>query len=158
MTKQELELREKELSTELRRIKSKLYDFDFEEKKEQYGDKFTCEFCKFRAVADLSGDGWHNTCGADNCTCCHNVCDKYEPDNEITLFIKRNIRADSGLLRCEKTNGYGYIRDDEYRALEELAGDIFRHTDKAEKIIKVLSVCFDIDERTKEHGSEYERN
>ena len=144
MTKQELTLRKKELETELATIRNKLYDFDFEEKKAMYGNEFTCEFCKFNAVQGFSGDGWHNTCGADNCTCCHSVCEKYEPDNEITLFIKKNIRTEGGLLRCEKTNGYGHINDEEYEAIKELVGDIFNHTNLAEKLIRVLTVCFDV--------------
>lgn len=145
MTKQELTLRKKELETELTTIRNKLYDFDFEEKKAKYGEKFTCEFCKFNAVQGFSGDGWHNTCGADNCTCCHNVCEKYEPDNEITLFIKQNIRADNGLLRCKKTNGYGRIDEEEYEAIGKLVGDIFYHTHLTNKIKNVLSVCFGVE-------------
>ena len=147
MTKQELELRKKELQTELNTIQRKIYDFDFEEKKARYGDKFTCEFCRFNAVQDLSGDGWHNTCGADNCTCCHSVCEKYEPDNEITLFIKTNIRKDSGLLRCDKTNGYGHINENEYKAIKQLVGDIFRNIKSTDKFIKVLIACFDVENK-----------
>lgn len=144
MTKQELTLRKKELETELSAIRNKLNDFEFEEKKTKYGDKFTCEYCKFNAVQDCSGDGWHNTCGADNCTCCQSVCEKYEPDNEITLFIKKNIRANSGLLRSDKTNGYGHIDEGEYRAIKELVGDIFKHNNITDTVIKLLSVCFEV--------------
>lgn len=144
MTKQELKLKKKELQTELNQVNKKLYDFDFEEKKAKYADKFTCEFCKFNAYQDCSGDGWHNTCGADNCTCCHSVCDKYEPDNDVTLFIKQNIRADRGLLRCKHTNGYGSIDDEEYRGIKYLIGDIFNPFDRSEKMIEFLKVCFDI--------------
>ena len=50
MIKQELTLRKKELETELDTIRNKLYNFDFEEKKAKYGNKFTCGFCKFNAV------------------------------------------------------------------------------------------------------------
>ena len=144
MTKQELDLKKKELQTELSHINQKLYDFDYEEKKAKYGDKFTCEYCMFNALHDLSGDGWHNTCGADNCTCCHSVCEKYEPDNEITLFIKKNIRADRGLLRSDRTNGYGYIDEGEYGAIKELVGDIFKHNNITDTVIKLLSVCFEV--------------
>lgn len=148
MTKTELEAKKEELEEELREVRKILYNYDFEEKKVKYGDKYTCEFCKFNAVHDLSGDGWHNTCGADNCTCCHAVCEKYEPDNDITLFIKQNINTDrlAGFGRCENTNGYGHISEDKYRAIEELAGDIFNPRDRAEKIIALLKVCFNITE------------
>ena len=144
MIKQELTLRKKELETELETIRNKLYNFNFEEKKAKYGNKFTCGFCKFNAVQDFSGDGWHNICGADNCTCCHSVCEKYEPDNEITLFIKKNIRTDSGFLRSDRTNGYGHIDEDEYEAIEELVGDIFMHTNLTDKFKAVLTACFDL--------------
>lgn len=148
MTKQELELKKKELQTELSQINKKLYDFDYEEKKSKYKEQFTCEFCKFNAIQDLSYDGWHNTCGADNCTCCHSVCEKYEPDNEITLFIKQNINVGDGFLRGKHTNGYGHINEDEYKALDCLVGDIFKPINGTEKIIKVLRVVFDINEVT----------
>ena len=146
MTKTELEARKEELEKELIEVRKILYNYDFEAKKAKYGDNFTCEFCKFNAVHDLSGDGWHNTCGADNCTCCHNVCEKYEPDNDVTLFIKQNIRTDAlaGFLRSQKTNGYGHISEDEYRAIEELAGDIFNPRKDSAQIIALLKVCFDI--------------
>ena len=150
MTKQELELKKRELQTELQEIDNKLDNFEYEEKKAQYGDKFTCEYCKYGAIQDLSGDGWHNTCGAHNCTCCHTRCVKYEPDNEVTLFIKQNIRAKgNGIFRSKHTNGYGYINDTEYKALKDLVGDIFKPINKSEKMIKVLKACFGISEETK---------
>lgn len=121
-----------------------LFDFDYKEKEAKFGKEFNCEFCKFNAVEDLSDDGWHNTCGADNCTCCHNVCEKYEPDNDITLFIKKHIRADNGLFRSDHTNGYGYINNKEYQGIKYLIGDIFNPRDKSEKMIELLKVCFDI--------------
>lgn len=146
MTKQELEDRKIELETELSKIRNELFEYETIQKKEKYGDKFTCEFCKFNAVSGFSSDGWHNTCGKGKCTCCHAVCDWYEPDNEITLFIKKNIRANSRLLRSTNTNGYGYLTEDEYDGLRNLVGDIFYHEQLTEKLKKVLKACFDIEE------------
>ena len=87
-------------------------------------DKFNCEFCRYNAVYGFSGDGWHNMCGADNCTCCHGYCDKYKPDNAATLKIKQSGKQD-GLLRSKNTNGYGQIDEDDKDALEELGARIF---------------------------------
>lgn len=144
MTKQELEIKKEKLQKELGDVKKELCNFELEEKKAKYGDKFTCEFCKFNAVRGF--DIYHNTCGADNCTCCHGVCEKYEPDNQITLFIKKNLNPNKEWLRSDKTNGHGFITEDEYRAIDELLGDIFRHPQIAEKAIKVLSICFNVKE------------
>lgn len=145
MTKQELENRKIELENELNKIKKELFEYEANQKKEKYGDKYTCEFCKFAAVSGFSYDGWHNTCGRGECTCCHDVCDLYEPDNEITLFIKKNIRADSRLLRSTNTNGYGFLTEDEHDGLKELVGDIFYHEHLTEKFKKVLKACFNIE-------------
>lgn len=150
MTKQELELKKKELQTELHQVENKLHDFDYEEKKAKYGDKFTCEFCMYNAYHGFSPDGWHNTCGANNCTCCNSNCRKYEPDNDVTLFIKQHIRADSGFLRSIHTNGYGYIDDEEYRGIKYLIGDIFNPYDQSEKMIELLKVCFDTKQKESE--------
>ena len=133
MTKQELELKKKELQAQLQVIGRKLYSFEYEEKKAQYGDKFNCLYCKFSAVGDLSGDGWHNTCGANNCTCCHSVCEKYEPDNDVTLFVKKNAK-------------YGHIDEDQHRAIRNLVGNIFAPCGRSEKIIALLKTLWDIKE------------
>ena len=146
MTRQELKLKKKELETELHQIETKLYNFEYEEKKSKYGDKFTCEFCKYNAVNDCSCDGWHNTCGAENCTCCHSVCEKYEPDNYVTLFIKQNIRTNYGTFRSDNTNGHGYISEREYKAIKSLCGNIFKPLTASKKMIELLKVIFDIKE------------
>lgn len=143
MTKQELEARENMLEKKLKKVREMLFDFDYKEKEAKFGKEFTCEFCKFNAVNDLSADGWHNTCGADNCTCCHNVCEKYEPDNDITLFIKQHIRECSPLFRSDHTNGYGHINNKEYQSIKHLIGDIFKPFGKNEKMIELLKICFD---------------
>ena len=147
MTKQELEDRKIELEIELNKIRNELFEQEANQKKKEYGDKYSCEFCKFNAVSGFSYDGWHNTCGKGECTCCHDVCDLYEPDNEITLFIKQNIRADSKLLKSKNTNGHGYLTEDEYHGLRELVGDIFYHENLTEKLKKVLTACFDTEKK-----------
>lgn len=75
MDKQELLNKKSELEKELGQVNKELWDYDVKQLAEQYKDKFTCEFCRYNAVY-VSGDGWHNMCEADNCTCCHGYCMK----------------------------------------------------------------------------------
>ena len=124
MDKQELLNKKSELEKELGQVNKELWDYDVKQLAEQYKDKFNCEFCRYNAVYGFSGDGWHNMCGADNCTCCHGYCDKYKPDNAATLKIKQSGKQD-GLLRPKNTNGYGQIDEDDKDALEELGTRIF---------------------------------
>ena len=144
MSKIELEQEKKELYDRIREIDKQIKQITQEELAAAYGEKYGCEFCCFNAVQGLSGDSWHNTCGADNCTCCHNVCEKFKPDNEITLFIKQNINAGSGLLRSKRTNGYGHISEEDCRALAELGIRIFRIEDseKSQAAISVLKLLY----------------
>ncbi len=144
MTREELEQKKSELRNELNEVLDAINDFEYEHKKVEYGDSFNCEFCKYHAYQDLSVDSWHNVCGADNCTCCHDNCEKFEPDNDVTLFIKKHVRADCGLLRSRRTNGYGYITGREYKGVASLVGDIFNPGRKSEKMIALLKACFDI--------------
>ena len=69
MDKQELLNKKSELEKELGQVNKELWDYDVKQLAEQYKDKFNCEFCRYNAVYGFSGDGWHNMCGADNCTC-----------------------------------------------------------------------------------------
>lgn len=94
MDKQELLNKKSELEKELGQVNKELWDYDVKQLAEQYKDKFNCEFCRYNAVYGFSGDGWHNMCGADNCTCCHGYCDKYKPDNAATLKIKQSGKQD----------------------------------------------------------------
>lgn len=87
MDKQELLNKKSELEKELSQINKELWDYDVKQLAEQYKDKFSCEFCRYNAVRGFSGDGWHNMCCADNCTCCHSYCDKYKPDMSAVFGI-----------------------------------------------------------------------
>lgn len=117
--------------------------------KQEYGDKYGCEFCRYGAVQGLSGDGWHNTCGSGNCTCCHDECDNFKPDNTLTLFIRKNINIGKAFLRSTHTNGHGHISEDACRALDTLGIHILYddpHPAVIEKAIKVLCALFDVQE------------
>lgn len=127
-----------ELEKQLCAVNSELYNYDVKALEEHYKDKFSCEFCRYNAVYGFSGDGWHNVCGAGNCTCCHGRCDKYKPDNAATLKIKQSGKRD-GLLRPKNTNGYGQIDEDDQEALDELGARIFSD-EPSEYTMKMLDL------------------
>lgn len=93
MELEQLKDRENYLRKELRAICEKIENYNLKELERIYGKEFSCDYCRFNAVLDFSGDGWHNLCGngfADCCTCCHSHCEKYLPDTRYTKWIKKH--------------------------------------------------------------------
>ena len=90
---------------EANRLEDMVENYKYKQLEEQYGHDFRQEKCKFDAVFDLSCDGWHNKCGHRdaNCTCCDCPCIYYQPDNEISLWIKENIKQDKSNA-CQNLN------------------------------------------------------
>lgn len=136
--KESLKARKAELEKELDSIRKVLKDFELNEKKEKYGDDMKCKNCRYDVVQNFSDDGWHNCCGNDDtyaCTCCHSYCEYFEPDNEITKFIKENVK-------------YGYIYNEHYEGIKSLAGDIFTITNPSvvEKVIDILKITVPLKE------------
>ena len=78
---------------EANRLEGLVEDYQYDQLEKQYGADFREEKCKFSAVFDLSCDGWHNKCGCyqASCTCCNCPCTYYQPDNEISKWIKENL-------------------------------------------------------------------
>lgn len=122
MEKKELKIKKELLEKELREVDFLLSDYDYQELAEKYGDKFSCKFCRYDAVFDLSCDGNHYLCGSGNCTCCHANCVKYKPDNEASLLIK-NWDGCTPIFGFTKHSGK--INKEEYHALEMLQASIF---------------------------------
>ena len=77
----------------------------------------TCKTCRYSAVYTTSFDGWHNMCGHDeaSCTCCHDKCEHYLPDNPVTKFLKEELNI--------------HISPTYYEALKVLCGDMM-HLDE----------------------------
>ena len=78
---------------EANRLEGLVEDYQYDQLEKQYGADFREEKCKFSAVFDLSSDGWHNKCGYYQapCTCCNCPCIYYQPDNDISKWIKENM-------------------------------------------------------------------
>lgn len=140
--KESLERKKIELEKELDSIRKILKDWKLNEKKEKYGDNMKCKNCRYDAVQDFSSDGWHNCCGNEDtyaCTCCQSYCEYFEPDNEITKFIKENVK-------------YGHIFKDHYEGIKSLAGNIFTITNPPviEKMINILKITESLKENVNE--------
>lgn len=121
--------KEKILQKELNYIKEQIEDYELLQLREKYSKDFCCDKCKFSAVFDFSHDGEHNKCAlaAAPCTCCHDGCERYQPDNEMTLWIKENM--------------HGSISQNTYEALDHLGLYIFHEkylNDVAMQLIKTL--------------------
>lgn len=130
MTKDEIIARKKEIDKEITLLNTELNSIEANEVKEKYKDKYSCKYCKYSAIEDFSPDGWHNTCGIHNCTCCHNVCDEFAPDTEITTYIKQHNTLDYG----------------EASAIETLVNNVTsdKLTDKEkENIKKILNILYE---------------
>lgn len=90
---EELKVRSNKIHKEVSLIDNLIEEYEYNQLKEQYGADFREEKCKFSAVFDLSCDGWHNKCGhyKAECTCCDCPCLYYQPDNDMSKWIKENI-------------------------------------------------------------------
>ncbi len=139
MTKEQLVEQSTKLKAQLSEIFKKISNYETEELKKKYGDKLTCEFCRFNAVSGFSGDGWHNTCATGNCTCCNKFCEEYAPDNKSSLLIKGYSKPLDSFLRSNNSNGYGSITEDEFDALDELDAQIFVD-EPSEYTLKILTL------------------
>ena len=137
-TKKIEELMEKELSLddlkvladnarrEANRLEGLVEDYQYNQLEKQYGADFREEKCKFSAVFDLSYDSWHNKCGCyqASCTCCNCPCIYYQPDNEISAWIKENLES---------------IEEDVARAITNLRLPLWKDgTEEEKELVKLL--------------------
>lgn len=90
---EELKVRSNKAHREADFIDNLIEEHEYNQLEAQYGADFREEKCKFSAVFETSSDGWHNKCGYYNapCTCCGCPCVHYQPDNDISKWIKENL-------------------------------------------------------------------
>ena len=90
---EKLKAKSNKLHREMSFIDNLIEEYEYNQLEEQYGADFNGEKCKFSAVFDLSSDGWHNKCGHSkaSCTCCDCPCLYYQPDNDISKWIKETM-------------------------------------------------------------------
>ena len=90
---EELKVRSNKMHKEMSLVDNLIEEYEYNKLKQEYSTDFCEEKCKFSAVFDLSCDGWHNKCGhyKASCTCCDCPCLYYQPDNDMSKWIKENI-------------------------------------------------------------------
>ena len=105
--------------------------------KEFYKGK-TCNSCIYSVVLDFSFDGWHNLCGCDDapCTCCHDHCEHYKPDNLLTSKLKEVFKENDYPIRS--------LEPDDVEGLKSLGIDIFSPSDNEEILSKTAEKVVDI--------------
>lgn len=141
MNKEELMAKRQKLEKELEEviIDSKL--LELKEKGERYGDKFTCQHCKYRAVRDFRAYCYMSTESPEK-----QVCKIYEPDNELTSWIKDKLPLFT--YKGEKWVQDGYLSADANRAITTLVGSTLRDSldevDK-KKIIDILKILYEVE-------------
>lgn len=141
----QLKDRENYLQKELYAVRDKIENYELNELEQTYGKDFSCSKCRYNAVLDFSGDGWHNLCGnyihADCCTCCNHNCAAYKPDTRYTKWIKYCVgqiskdykRAIDIVFKVNLFGDDGSIPREKWEAIRnafELAGKL---KDKREK-------------------------
>lgn len=60
--------------------------------KEQYGENFGCSNCAYSCCVDV-GDRC-TYCTKRKCIYCHEYCDEYMPENELSAYIRENHHYD----------------------------------------------------------------
>jgi hypothetical protein len=94
------------LRMELRLLEDEYKKLYRKECGEKVGEIATCDNCALSCV--LSVDD-HNGCQGGKCTCCHDWCYSWTPENDVSRFLRKNYHYD----------------DDLYNNLENLFGDYF---------------------------------
>ena len=74
------------LSKQLNQKQNELKEAKESNFKERYGDDFGCHNCAYGCCVDV-GDN-HTYCTKDKCILCHDYCDEYMPDNELSIYIR----------------------------------------------------------------------
>lgn len=84
------------LSKQLQQKRDELEKAKESNLKEQYGEDFGCYNCAYSCCIYV-GD-YHTNCTKNKCIHCHPYCDKYMPDNELSIYIRDNHEYDDDML------------------------------------------------------------
>lgn len=107
--KNELENKKVELRYEIKKIEEEINNLEYKYKLLQYGEKVSCANCKYCAVVKYCCScymGFDTNTDGEN-----DFCYFYEPDNQLTEFVKKN--SADGKISAEK-----------YHAIKALGVDI----------------------------------
>ena len=75
---------------------------------EKIGKEANCDNCAFSCILDI-GD-YHNYCMDGKCTCCHDWCYSWIPENEISKFFRKNYHYEVSIFnRFQKLFGDNFL-------------------------------------------------
>ena len=97
--------------------------------KERFGDNFGCNNCAYSCCLDV-GD-YHTSCVKGHCVHCRAYCDKYMPDNELSVYIREYHHYDERIL--DSLNDLLDVNDIMmHPIMHQAALEILKITDKEE--------------------------
>ena len=123
---------EKDISTLETALRQRRKDYEQAKEanlKERFGDNFGCNNCAYSCCLDV-GDH-HTSCVKGHCVHCRDHCDKYMPDNELSVYIKEYHRYDERIL--DSLNDLLDVNDImKHPIMHQAALEILKITDKEE--------------------------
>ena len=93
-------------------------------------DKATCDNCAYSCVLDI---GDHNECLGGYCTCCHDYCYEWMPDNTVSAYLREHHKYDCDLV---------------YH-LKKVFGDNILKCDNLDLVMKAIQLMDEIEESTR---------
>ena len=66
-------------------------NFEFNQKKEQYGNDFKCSKCRYSCIEEVRS--WDNLCMQGRWA--DGPCENYQPENELSKYIRNSTRFPS---------------------------------------------------------------
>jgi hypothetical protein len=93
-------------------------------------ERADCSNCAYSCVLEITD---HNCCMGGSCTCCHNWCYKWMPENKISAYLREHHEYDSEI----------------YYRLEDVFGDDFLKCDNVELVMEMLELIDKIDKYVK---------
>lgn len=79
------------LRLELQRLEEQYEELFRKECGEKVGGMANCDNCAYSCVLDVDD---HNGCMGGSCTCCHDWCYRWIPENEVSAFLRKNYHYD----------------------------------------------------------------
>lgn len=117
---------------ELRKLEDEYAKLFRAECGEKINGKATCGNCAYSCVQSITD---HNCCMGGKCTCCHDWCYRWCPENEISAFLRKYYHYDSS----------------KYYRLEDMFGDDFieecKEPHKAELVMRMLKLIAEFDDK-----------
>lgn len=120
------------LRMELNKLEEEYRELYRKECAEKIGvERADCSNCAYSCVLHITD---HNCCMGNKCTCCHNWCYTWMPENEVSAYLRKHYPCDHEM----------------YYRLEDVFGDDFLKCDNVELIMEMLTLIDKIDNYVKE--------